>query len=210
LTFPGRCVTLPTTYFASASFDMKESPPPSSYEETTALIQACLDGNQRAWKTLIQRYGRLVYSIALRRGFLAADADEIFQRVFAIVFRRLPDLQEQIAFAGWLITITERECWRYSRRNRANEALDETLEDPDALPADRVQLLERQQQVREAIGKLGSPCRELLTALFLESPTPSYEQVAKRLGISVGSIGPTRSRCFKKLETILLEMGFDF
>ncbi|MES4787529.1 MAG: sigma-70 family RNA polymerase sigma factor, partial [Nitrospiraceae bacterium] len=46
-------------------------------------------------------------------------------------------------------------------------------------------------------------------ALFLETSTVSYEKIAKRLGIPLGSIGPTRARCFKKLETIMSSMGID-
>ncbi len=180
-------------------------------KKLSRLLQACLDGDQTAWNELLQRYGRLVYAIALRQGFSAVDADELFQNVFTIVFRKLPDLQDEVAFTPWLITIAERECWRFGKRNHFDhELVDEAAEDPNTLPADQVQLLERQQQVREAIEQLASPCKELLTALFLESPTPSYEQIAERFGIPVGSIGPTRSRCFKKLEAKLIEKGFVF
>ncbi len=38
---------------------------------------------------------------------------------------------------------------------------------------------------------------------------PEYREIAKQLGVPVGSIGPMRARAFKKLETILLSMGFD-
>jgi DNA-directed RNA polymerase specialized sigma24 family protein len=60
-----------------------------------------------------------------------------------------------------------------------------------------------------ALKHLEARCRELLMALFLESATPSYEELSKRLDIPVGSIGPTRARCFKKLEDKLVEIGFD-
>jgi DNA-directed RNA polymerase specialized sigma24 family protein len=43
--------------------------------------------------------------------------------------------------------------------------------------------------------------------MFLVPETPSYETIAERLGMKVGSIGPTRARCFEKLQRILEEMG---
>ena len=46
------------------------------------LIKACLDGRQAAWDEVVDRYGRLVYSIPRRYGFSDADADDIFQTVY--------------------------------------------------------------------------------------------------------------------------------
>jgi hypothetical protein len=56
---------------------------------------------------------------------------------------------------------------------------------------------------------LGGRCQELLSTLFLEPGEPSYEAIAERLDMTLGSIGPTRARCFKKLEKILVELGLD-
>ena len=41
--------------------------------------------------------------------------------------------------------------------------------------------------------------RELLDLTFADAPI-SYQQISSRLGIPIGSIGPTRARCLKKLE----------
>ncbi len=177
--------------------------------DDTQLIQACLDGDDGAWKELIERYGRLVYSIPIRYGFSAADADEVFQNVFTIVFRQLRKLRQQAALAAWLITITHRESLRVARLARSHEDLDENIADNATPPPDRLETWERQQLVREALNRIEPPCRELLIALFIESPTPSYDKIAARFGISVGSVGPTRARCFKKFEAVLVSMGFD-
>lgn len=179
------------------------------YYNDDALIQSCLSGDESAWKELVSRYGRLVYCIPRRYGLSDAAADDVFQNVFTIVLRKLSTLRNTKTLASWLITITYRESWRLKKLNGSSAELDETFEDDGTPPHDQVQIWERQFMVRQALGKLDSTCRELLTALFLESGEPSYEKVAKRLGMAVGSIGPTRARCFKKLEGILLEMGID-
>jgi DNA-directed RNA polymerase specialized sigma24 family protein len=51
-------------------------------------------------------------------------------------------------------------------------------------------------------------CRELLHLLFYSAELPSYDEIARRSGVPVGSIGPTRARCFRKLEKALAELGF--
>ncbi len=182
---------------------------PKSFPSDPELIQACLRGDQAAWKELVTRYGRLVYSIPRRYGLSAVDAEDVFQNVFAIALKRLESLRNQQSLAAWLITVTRHETERVGARRITTEELDEWLEDEQATPQTQVQQWERQHIVHLALERLEKTCRELLMALFLEPDPASYEQIARQLGIPLGSIGPTRARCFKKLETILVALGFD-
>ena len=52
----------------------------------------------------------------------------------------------------------------------------------------------------EALAQLGDRCQDLLRTLYFENPTPRYAEISRRLGMPVGSIGPTRARCLEKLE----------
>jgi RNA polymerase sigma factor (sigma-70 family) len=181
---------------------------PRTYSSDTELVDACLKEDEKAWNELVARYGRLVYSIPRRHGLSVADADDVFQNVFAIVLKRLGSLQNRKSLAAWLITITSRETWHFSTRRRPTQELDEEMADDKDLPPDQAQQWERRQIVWQALEQLGNPCRELLTALFLIPDPASYAQIARKLKIPVGSIGPTRARCFKKLEALLVTMGY--
>lgn len=180
------------------------------YTKDSDLIKACLDGNESAWKELVDRYARLVYSIPYRWGFSPADADDIFQNVFAIVYRQLASLRDQRLLVAWLIRITRNECQHFQRRTSSREEEPpESLVDTTTLPEDEVEIMERQHLVRTALNLLEPRCRDLLMALFLASDPSSYTEISTRLNIPVGSIGPVRARCFKKLETALVTVGFD-
>ncbi len=181
---------------------------PRTYSSDKELVAVCLEGNQQAWNELVARYQRLVYSIPRRYGLSTSDADDVFQNVFTIVLKRLGSLQNRESLAAWLITITARETSHLAARRRPTQELDERMEDGADLPPDQVQQWERQHIVWQALEQLGNPCRELLTALFLDPAPASYVQIAHKLKIPVGSIGPTRARCFKKLETILVALGY--
>ncbi len=181
-----------------------------AYQSDSELVQACLDGQQAGWDALVERYGRLVYSIPFRWGLSRSDADDVFQIVFTIVYRRLPSLRNYAQLSAWLITVTSRECWRLAQRVESPADLDETLVDVEPLPADVVQQRELKETVRTAINRLDSRSKDLLQALFFETNTPSYEKIAARLGLAVGTIGSARARALKKLETILIDMGIDF
>ena len=184
------------------------TPAPPARARDEALVQACVAGDHLAWEELVDRYGRLVYSIPRRTGLSAADADDVFQNVFTTLFRRLADLRDVTRLSSWLITTTYRECWRVGKLAKRYAGLDAVV-DVSAPPDAEVARWEREQQVREALHRVDERCRELLTALFLEPKTPNYQAISARFGMPVGSIGPTRARCFKKLERVLREMGID-
>ena len=173
------------------------------------LIQACLDGKQGAWDTLVERYQRLVYSVALKSRLSQSDADDVFQTVFISLYRNLAQLKDQDRLSAWLITTTHRESWRVSKRRGKTSSIDDANAlEPVSVDPDELVATERQQIVRESLTELGGPCERLLKALFLGADEPAYDEIAKQLGIPVGSIGPTRARCLKKLEQIISKKGF--
>src|SRR5438046_1062064 len=45
------------------------------------LVQECLQGNQRAWERLIDKYKRLIYAVPFKYGAGPEDAADIFQSV---------------------------------------------------------------------------------------------------------------------------------
>lgn len=181
------------------SLDLSQSDP--------ELVQACIAGDARAWDMLIARYARLVYAVARRHGLNADDAADVFQDVFIVAYRQLPGLQKQQALAGWLITITQRRCWRQRVRAGCPGAPSEELA-ADAVDCDeQIDRWERRRVVTRALQRLPRRHRELLTALYLEEPAPSYKVVAERLGLSVGSIGPIRRRSLQRFKAILQELG---
>lgn len=180
------------------------------YQSDAALVQACLDDDETAWQKLVDRYGPLVYSIPRRLGLSEADADDIFQNVFLVVFKRLATLRTHTSLCAWLIKITHRECLHYFRRRPDYAELADEILDVAALLPEEVERWEQRALVREALSRLDPRSQAILQALFFEVVTPSYEEVAQRLGVALGAVGPTRARSLKKLETILTSMGVDW
>lgn len=179
---------------------------PDMRDDEHRLLAACLSGDQRAWESLVDRYGRLVFSVPRRYGLSPEACDDVFQSVFLIAFRELSSLRDGRSLTKWLITIAHHETGRWAAR--AARATGRSLpEIPDVAPGDLVERLERQQMVREALAELGGRCEELLIALFSGPERPDYAAVAARLKMPVGSLGPTRARCLEKMLRILGERG---
>ena len=171
------------------------------------LVEACLEGVSEAWDEVVDRFGRLVYSIPRRYGLSDADADDVFQTVFAILYERLGQLRDRSRLSAWLIRTTHRECYRVGKRSGRYVDLDRVIENVSEPQDDDLETWETRHLVRQALRQLGGRCESLLTALFLAPGQPRYDTIAEQLGMKIGSIGPTRARCFEKLEKILIELG---
>lgn len=181
-------------------------------EGDARLVKRCLRGDSEAWDQLIDRYRRLIYSIALSAGLDADHADEAFQRVSLILLQHLGDLRSTDRLTSWIATATRRECWKVAadRRNMGRRPLPETAkscEDPGELPDDQLDRLMCRHTLALALEQLAEPCGSLLHALFFEEPSPSYAELAQRLGRPVGSLGPTRRRCLERLERLYRQLG---
>ncbi|MFC7583182.1 RNA polymerase sigma factor [Nonomuraea antimicrobica] len=74
----------------------------------------------------------------------------------------------------------------------------EVVGDPDPLSA--VLEADGRRLLWEQVATLPEPCR---TLLLLVANDLSNQQVASRLGLPAGSVGPTKSRCLEKLRTLL-------
>lgn len=172
------------------------------------LVEACRAGDARAWSDLVDRYGRLVFSIPSRFGLSTPACEDVFQEVFVTALRKLPSLRDERSLPKWLMTVAQHLTCRWLSHNQ-RPAAGLAREVPQTPPESELARWERQHVVREALDELGGNCRELLEALFLDRSPLGYEEISRRLNMPVGSIGPTRNRCLRKLLKILEVRGTD-
>lgn len=188
-----------------------------------ALIQRCRAGEAAAWSTLVRRYQRLIYTVPRRAGLDDGAAADVFQTCFQRLFEHLDRLDDASRVRAWLVTTAKRETLRLLEQNRrlaeplagpASDADGESdddaganaldhLVDPSPLPDALLDDLQQQDRLHRALALLDERSRALLTLLFLQDETPSYADIAKRLQMPEGSIGPTRARCLQRLRDLL-------
>jgi RNA polymerase sigma factor (sigma-70 family) len=169
-----------------------------------ALVKQVCTGDQEAWNELIERYSPLVWSICLRYRLERQDVDDVGQSVWLLLVEHIGALREPAALAGWLATTTRNECLRVLRVARRHER--DGLPPEEQMPPDRSEptieqeiiRAERDAALRAAFAELSPACHELLS-LLISDPSPGYTEISARLGMPVGSIGPTRSRCLDRL-----------
>jgi RNA polymerase sigma-70 factor (ECF subfamily) len=124
-------------------------------------------------------------------------ADDIVQDALAKAVQNISQLKDPDALKSWLFTILNNQWREYLRRNRPCLDIDELVFIAESDPeADQ----ERQQtcnQVRSAIAELPLSQRQTITLIDLEDM--SYQEVAKALGVPIGTIMSRLSRARKAL-----------
>jgi len=172
-------------------------------EQTDAqLVSRCRAGDTEAWNEFVERFSRYVYAICSRGFRLSqADAEDVFQEVFARAFERLSELRSDDAVRPWLAQLTRRLCidrLRVIARDSPTEAEPE----PDEREVDDVlATLDEAMTVRAALDKVGDPCREILDSFFCRDE--SYRTIGDLLAIPAGTIASRISRCLDKVRAEL-------
>ncbi len=166
------------------------------------LVRCCRDGDQAAWRALVDKYKKLVYSVPARYHLPPEEAADVFQGVWVDLYRDLGRLERVAGLRGWLLTAAARRSLLHKkRRQRMAKAGDVDPQFPDGAPfVDSLfENAQREQRLRDAIGRLPDRCRQLVQMLFFEHPPRPYSEVARELGLAEGSIGFIRGRCLDKL-----------
>ena len=169
----------------------------------TLLADARL-GDREAWDRLVERYLPLVSAVIARHRLFGADAEDVNQTVWLRLVEHLTDIREPEALPGWLATTTRHECLHALNRRKRSVAVDpqsnphlqEVPDEGDV--ADALLTAERHLALLDALAGLPDDRRALLL-LLLEDPPPSYGDISERLGLPIGSIGPTRARALAQL-----------
>lgn len=170
-----------------------------------SLVESCRAGDDRAWRLLVDRYVRLVYSIPLNFGLSPTDADDVTQSTFAILMGSLSSIENEDRLGAWLATVARRQTFRHVERLRREAPTDDPAV-PVGEDAAAIRRTEDMEWLHQGLSRLDDRCTRLLLALYFTPEARPYTEVAAELGLPVGSIGPTRGRCLDKLRAILADL----
>jgi RNA polymerase sigma factor (sigma-70 family) len=164
------------------------------------LVARCRDGDDDAWRELVERFSRYVYAIAIQAFRLPEqDAEDVFQEVFARVYERLESLREDEAIRPWIAQLTRRICIDRLRLG-SREARADADEVPDVADEDVLAQLEQAFDVHDALAGLPEYCREILDRFFARDE--SYRAIGEALELPAGTIASRISRCLVRLRDV--------
>jgi RNA polymerase sigma factor (sigma-70 family) len=160
----------------------------------------------RAWDRLVGQYGRLIWSIPLQFKLEESDAADVVQTTWMRLIEHIDRIEQPDRVGSWLAATARNECLRHmaARKRLVLVHEDQEFDGADHGPEVDEALLaaERAQVVRDALARLPAQWQQLLELLMADPPV-TYAEISDKLGLPVGSIGPTRGRCLAKLRTLL-------
>lgn len=182
-----------------------------------SLVRRCQAGDDQAFRTLVLRYQRKVFSVALALVKDREEAMDVAQDAFLRVHQRIGDFKGDSSFYTWLYRITRNLAIDRLRARRGREQeLDETagweLErtDPGFIsrrlgtnPQRGVLRKELAEQMARALAQLPEKHREILVLREVEGM--SYEELAETLEIPKGTVMSRLYHARAKMQAILRE-----
>jgi RNA polymerase sigma-70 factor (ECF subfamily) len=160
----------------------------------TALVAAAKAGDQRAFESLVRRYRKRIFALALHITGSASEADDITQDVFLKAYRALPDFEGRSQFFTWVYRMTVNRSLN-SRRDRARRGED-TLDDPRlelAVAVDARSNPSRAAELRQTYARLlraldSLPVDMRTTVILVSLQGLSHGEVAIVQNVSDGTI----------------------
>ncbi|MFI6813641.1 RNA polymerase sigma factor [Nonomuraea sp. NPDC050328] len=186
------------------------------HESIGRLFQTAAKGDAAAWRSLVEALSPLVWSVVRAHGLSDADGHEAYQTTWFRLAQHLDRIREPERVSTWLATTARNECRKIIRSGRKLVAGEADTFDriPDERTPETVVIeseeaaaeAERHRRLWAAFQQLGDKCQRLLRVL-MGSPPHSYQEAAAALGLQIGSIGPMRQRCLRRLRVLMSEGG---
>jgi len=180
-----------------------------------ALIASARKGDVRAFNQLILLYQSMVYNLAYR---ILSDPDaaaDATQDAFLSAFKSMRKFRGG-SFKAWLLRIVTNACYDQLRikQRRPTSSLDDLpveadhtyyLHDPAEQPDEFVERQELNCVIQTGISTL--PVEQRMVLVLSDVQGLSYQEIAKTMGLSLGTVKSRLSRGRAKLRDYLWQQG---
>ena len=175
------------------------------------LLRKAQHGDPEAFEQLITPLEQLIWRICWHYTGNRESAEDCGQETMIRIWRSLDSYRGDCALESWVYRIAANCCMDYLRKKKRDKSVSmEPMREQGFDPADpslgteeQVVAADEQKRLREAIAQLPENQREALILTQLEKVP--YEEVAKLLGVSEGTIKSRVNRAKARLKEILSE-----
>lgn len=168
------------------------------------LIARCQQGDERAFRELVDRYKDLVFGVIARSSVDRSRIEDLAQDVFLKIHRGLPYFRGEAKLTTWIFRIVLNLLSQESQKRRASRevALDSDVPSHEPRSHDRsASDLELRDRLEKAMARLPANYRLLIAGHYLNDV--KYEDLAEALDIPVGTVKTHLHRAKKQLRDLL-------
>jgi RNA polymerase sigma-70 factor, ECF subfamily len=197
----------------------------ASGEADADLVRRFKDGDESIFPEIVRRHYARIRALANRTLRFTGDVDEVTQDTFIRAHRNLRNFRGDCSLGTWLyricLNLARNRYWFHFRRHRQNtlsldRCLDETssqslvdiLSNGSANPLVESTTNEFLALVAQSMERLDERHREILT--MRTAHELSYEEIAARLRINVGTVKSRIARARTRLREQLCQLAPEF
>jgi RNA polymerase sigma-70 factor (ECF subfamily) len=183
------------------------------------LVARALKGRQEAFREIVLRFERPIYSLVARMLQDPATAEDLAQEVFIKAFRRLDTYDPQRKFSSWLFKIAHNTTIDYLRRRMPETVPLEGEKDGDRgglaavlsdasseSPATAAERRDMGRSLERAIARLRPEYRESVVLFYIEGA--SYQEICETTGLPLGTVKTNLHRARKELAQQMAALGW--
>jgi RNA polymerase sigma-70 factor (ECF subfamily) len=177
--------------------------------EPTDLIVRARTGDAHAWGDLYREYGPAIFRFCRRAMPTREDAEDATMEIFIKLRDKLTQYDQSRSFTAWLYKVSANHCWDMLRRRKVRQDKEtddvETvpIEHPDPNQLERLIEERSNEEVRKALGKVGTRARMALVMRYYSDM--SYDEIADALGVRRAFVGVVLLRARHELRQALGE-----
>lgn len=178
------------------------------------LVNQAIEGNQRAYSDLMDRYKDAIYYLLLKMVNNKSDAEDLTIEAFGKAFKNLHQYTPNYAFSTWLFKIATNNCIDFIRKKKANlVSIDQPQDANNPVPMpttiqsntlDPEETLIKEQNVllvQSLVARLKPRYRTLIELRYFKEY--SYEEIADELDLPLGTVKAQLFRARELLYNIL-------
>ncbi|HEX5715519.1 MAG TPA: sigma-70 family RNA polymerase sigma factor [Thermoanaerobaculia bacterium] len=189
-------------------------------ESDAQLVARALTGSQEAFRELVLRFERPVYSLIVRMVQDPSTAEDLAQETFVKAYRSLRTYDASRKLSSWLFKIAHNATIDHLRRHVPDTVSLEAPQDEegrgglaailsDASVEDPAAAAERRDMARSlerAISRLRPEYREAVVLFYLEGAT--YQEICDVTSLPLGTVKTNLHRARKELAAEMSALGW--
>jgi len=166
--------------------------------DETQLVDRCLNGDRKAFKELIEKYQKKVFTITVRMVRNRETALELSQEVFIKVYKKIGSLKQKNRVSSWIMQIAHHKTLDYIKKRRlesiatdfADQATENKLaryiETPDYMSPEQVIDKLSPTKIDELLMELDLKYRTILILRFVQGYT--FKEIAQIQNLPLSTI----------------------
>jgi len=178
--------------------------------EESSLINSIINGDERAFRTFVDKYTVLVFRVIVSFGIRREEAEDLSQEVFIDVYNNVKKFRRESEISTWLYRIAINKSINYIRKTKQSAWTKQSCEDISDVDKNvqvescEAKFVSEEQRVilYNSINRLPKNQRIAFTLKKLDEL--SYKEIAEIMNISLSSVESLLHRAKRNLQKSLL------